>query len=161
MMTRTTGSSLKLAVAVALAVVPRVAGAAEPSAPAAASSSPSEEAQSSSETLPDDSSKPIPLGYHRETRLTGPILMTCGGLVFAASAFFAIAGFTAHEDNDGVARAVGRAGLVGMALSAPVAIVGATLPVHVLRRNESASLTIRVTPWFARNTASLGVTGAF
>jgi len=144
---------LRVALLIAVGMTAHRAEAAEPA---------SSVGESTPETLPYERAKAVPGGYHVETRLTGPILLTCGGLAFAASAILAIEGFTAHDDNDGVARAVGGAGIAGMAVSAPFVIWGATLlPIHVLRRNEAASLTVRFAPRLARDDAGVRIVGTF
>jgi hypothetical protein len=72
--------------------------------------------------------EPPPAQYHIVRHWSGPFLTVTGGLLFASSAFLTIGGFTAHDDNDGVARGLGRLGLVGMAVATPMVIGGLLLP---------------------------------
>lgn len=54
-----------------------------------------------------------PAGYHVEHHVVGLIVGGIGAAVFGVGAVMAIGGFAAKDDSDGVARAMGRGGLIG------------------------------------------------
>ncbi len=148
---RRNASSLHLALALLLIAAPRPASAAD--------NPPTAQETTSPETLPYDPNQPIPSGYHVEPNRAGSILMICGGITFAAFGSLAIVGYSQPDDPENIGHGLGAFGLVGMALSAPVFIVGLTLPKHVLKKNESFEW--HIAPRLARDASGIGITGAF
>jgi hypothetical protein len=60
----------------------------------------------------------------RERHTGRRVLGMSGAVLAAVSGYFAVVGFTTKPDNDGVARGVGVLGLLGIAASIPMMIVG-------------------------------------
>ena len=71
-------------------------------------------------------------------RHAGRLLLGMSGAALAAvSTYFAIGGFTAKRDDDGVARGVGVLGLIGIAAAIPMMIVGFSAPSSSSARDPS------------------------
>lgn len=82
---------------------------------------------------------PAPAGYHVEHHVVGLIVGGIGTAVFGVGAVMAIGGFTAKDDSDGVARSIGRGGLVIGGIGGLLMLLGFTRPTCTLERDGAVS----------------------